>query len=320
MSDHSNAVRSAAAFESHRGYLTGLAYRMVGSVGEAEDLVQEAYLRWHDSAPESIASPRGWLTTVVTRLAIDHLRSARSRRESYVGPWLPEPLITDGATPASVTRQSVTSQASSPLARDPESNAQLAESLSTALLLVLETLAPVERAAYLLRVVFDTSYSELATILGRNEAACRQLVSRAQRRVVAQRPRVRLDEDEQTRLLERLTVAIAGGEADDVRQLLAEDAVLISDGGGQVQALKKPLQGARPIARFLVGIASRQESGTRAEVIGINGNVGLVVRRDGVPQVAMTFDAADDRITSLYLVRNPSKLARLVAGPSRSHN
>lgn len=300
LSDHETVKPSADAFETHRPALVGLAYRMIGSWSEAEDLVQEAFVRWHGAASAGIESPGAWLRTAVTRLAIDHLRSARVRRERYVGDWLPEPIVTDRL--------------------DPEAGAALAESLSMALLLVLDTLAPVERAAYLLRVVFDTPYSEIADALGRSEAACRQLVSCAQRRVRAGRPRATVDHSMRADLLADLMAAVSSGESSAVMAFLADDAILVSDGGGKARALNRPLQGARPIARFLVGAFAQAAADTvRVDPAIVNGAPGLVVwRGDGIETV-FTFESDSGRVTHIFAIRNPDKLAAVDMGRTPIH-
>ena len=232
---------SPETYESLRPLLFSIAYRMVGSVSEAEDIVQEAYLRHHRAVRESdteVQAPKAWLSAVTTRLAIDHLRSARVRRETYVGPWLPEPLMTDPAP-------------------DPSEQVELADSLSIAFLAVLESLSPVERAVYLLREVFGYGYDEIAGIVDRTEDNCRQLATRARRHVEAHRPRFAVPRERQEELTERFIEAVQTGDDDALVAMLAEDAVAYTDGGGKVRAAPRPIAGRDKVARFLTVTARR---------------------------------------------------------------
>src|SRR5919201_2733309 len=208
-----------------RPLLFSIAYRMIGSVSEAEDIVQEAFLRYHRAQPTDVENPKAYLSEVTTRVAIDHLRSARARREEYVGPWLPEPLLVDEHAP------------------DPSEQAELADSLSLAFLVLLERLSPVERAAFLLREVFDYPYDEIAEIIDRSEDNARQLVTRARRHVDEERPRFDADRRAQEELTERFMAATMDGDTEGLIELLAADVVAYTDGGGKVQAARKPLHG-----------------------------------------------------------------------------
>jgi RNA polymerase sigma-70 factor, ECF subfamily len=276
------------AFEAYRGQIFGLAYRMLGSAAEAEDVVQEAYLRWQAAPRDDVGAPRAFLARVVTNLAIDALTSARARREQYVGPWLPEPL---GAAAADDTG-----------AADPAS-------LSLAFLLLLERLSPLERAAYLLGEVFDHDHGEVAAILGRSEAACRQLLSRARRHVRAGRPRFPPSREQHQRLLAAFAQACASGDLDALRRLLADDAIACSDGGGKAAAALRPIHGADRVARFFVGL-SRKLGDRSVTIAEVNGETGLVVRGDGGVYAVATVEADGDRVRAVHVVVNPDKLRR----------
>jgi RNA polymerase sigma-70 factor (ECF subfamily) len=276
-----------------RPLATAVAYRMLGSRTEAEDVAQEAILRVHAAGPGSIRSPEAFVTTVATRLAIDHLRSARVRRERYVGPWLPEPVTSD------------------PLADGPAA-VELAESLSVAFLTLLESLGPVERAAFLLREVFGYGYDEVATVVGRSEPACRQIVARARRRVAEGRPRHVVDPAEHRRVLERFLAAARRGEVDELVAVLAEDVVLVSDGGATVRAARHPIVGRRRVAHFLRTVGPHVLERGRVEVGPVNGEPGFLVTVDGTVQVAGTIDVVDGRVAALRWVLNPDKLGWVV--------
>ena len=279
--------------EELRRHGFAVAYRMLGSVADAEDIVQEALLRLsrRDVPPDE---PMAWITTVTTRLAIDHLRLARARRESYSGPWLPEPVVEDAG--ARVER---------------------AESLSQAFLVVLEQLTPVERAAFLLRDVFDYDYATVAEIIGKREANARQLVTRARRRLDDSRPRFDADAELRRRLLERFLAAAEDGDLEGLEALLAEDAVLYSDGGGKAVAARLPIHGAAKVARFMAGTARlRRRVGTFAlHLVTVNGQPGRVLRApDGALWDVLSIDVADGRIRAVRIVRNPDKLAHVTTG------
>lgn len=277
-------------FESHRPRLLGLAYRMVGGWGEAEDLVQEAWLRWYDRRG-SVDDDAAWLTTVTSRLCLDHLRSARVRREEYVGTWLPEPIPTD--------TESV------------DGAALRADGLSYALLALLESLTPPERVAFVLREAFDADYSEVGRVLDRTEPACRQLVSRARRKLRRTTTTDRPDAEAiRTRLMESFERAVAG-DLGPLLGVLAPDAVLHSDGGGKVLAALKPIYGADKISRFFAGVLSKAPPGLRLEPRELNGEPALVVyARDEVLQT-FHLELKGDVVRSLYVVRNPDKLTRV---------
>ena len=281
---------ATAAFEEVRPRLFGVAYRMLGSVADAEDAVQEAFLRWASASPGEVREPAAWLTTVVTRICIDQLKSARARRERYVGPWLPEPLVGEVAAP------------------DVSEAAELSDSLSMAFLMVLESLTPTERAAFLLREVFGYEYGELAELLRTSEANARQLVHRAKGRVAERKQRFEADTEKQRDLLARFLFAVSTGEVGALVELLAEDAVLYTDGGGEVAAARRPIHGPDKISRFLTAIAKDMPPNTDSRVVDVNGAPGVLMQVDGKPWCVITADAAEGRLQSIYLILNPRKL------------
>jgi RNA polymerase sigma-70 factor (ECF subfamily) len=277
-------------FEENRPRLFGVAYRMLGSVADAEDVVQEAFLRWSTAAPEDVREPAAWLTTVVTRLCIDQLKSARARRERYVGPWLPEPLVAGAAVP------------------DGSEAAELSDTLSMAFLMVLESLTPTERAAFLLREVFAYRYGEIAELLRVSEANARQLVHRAKQRVAERRQRFEADEEKQRELLAKFLFASLTGEVEPIVELLAEDAVLYTDGGGEVKAARRPIAGPSKIARFVTAIARTIPEDNVTRVVEVNGAPGVVMESAGKAWCVITADAAEGKLQSIYIVMNPRKL------------
>jgi len=281
------------AFEAERPRLTGLAYRMLGSRAEAEDVVQDAWLRWHKTDRATIRVPAAWLTTAVTRLAIDRLRAAKSRRESYIGPWLPEPLVE-------------AADAGPPL------DDGLGE-ISMALLVVLERLTPAERAAFLLHDVFDYDYGEIAAALKRAEPACRQLVSRARKHVRAERPRFDADRGERERLLGAFVGAVQAGDLDALVALLADDATLISDGGGKATAALNPIEGATNVARFLLGVVGKAPADVQFRPVRVNGEPGMAAYIGGALQSVLTVAGDGARVIAVHIVVNPDKLARIGA-------
>ncbi len=276
-------------FEAHRSFLVGLAYRMLGSVAEAEDIVQDAYLRWAAADRTAIASPRAYLARIVARLCLDRMKSAVHRREQYVGTWLPEPLIGEPAA--------------EPLADD----------LSIALLMTLERLSPLERAAFLLHDVFDMDYSAIADVLDRSEPAVRQLATRGREHVRDERPRFSASDEERERLATAFQSAIASGDVDALARLLADDAVLYTDGGGKRQAALNPIYGRDKIVRFFVGVAAknlRAFGAPQIERAQINGLPGFVIRIANEPET-LALEIAGDHVVAIYAVRNPDKLGHL---------
>jgi RNA polymerase sigma-70 factor (ECF subfamily) len=291
----------SATFEPHRRRLLGLAYRMLGSMAEAEDAVQEAYLRWHDTDRDSVKEPQAFLMTTTTRICLDVLKSARVKREQYVGPWLPDP-ITDTASLA------------------PDAQTELAEDLSVALLLALDRLSPLERAAFLLHDVFDYSFSQVAAALGRNEAACRQLASRARTRVREARPKgltapraaSSAVDPKHAALLSAFISASRSGDTEALTRMLASDARIVTDGGGKVQAALNVIEGADRVAAFLVGTVRKgftDEMSVRFETV--NDLPGLfIVSPNGLVQTT-AFEFEGDVVKAIYVVRNPDKLRHL---------
>lgn len=287
-------------FESQRMSLVGLAYRMLGTLSDADDVMQEAYLRWTRVEPDSVENPGAFLRAVVTRLCIDHQRTMRARRETYVGPWLPEPIV-GGLNPLA------------------EERVEMAESLSMAFLVLLENLAPTERAAYLLRKVFEYDYAEIGGILEKTQANCRQMVHRAEERLRARRPRFDATPRETERLASEFLRACSTGDLDGLMNLLAEDAVLVSDGGGKAIAARRPIQGARNIARFLVGVTRKAPPGFVVEAAIVNGEPGHVARVNGQPTNIHAFEIVAGRITRLFIIRNPDKLTRFLPQSTSIH-
>jgi len=276
-------------FEVHRSFLTGLAYRMLGSIAEAEDVVQDAYMRWAQSDAAAIDHPRAYLARVTTRLCLDRLKSATARREQYVGTWLPEPIVAGPAEP-------------------------MADDLSIALLLTLERLSPLERAAFLLHEVFDMDYGDVASALGRSEEACRQLAARARQHVRDERPRFAPTDENREKLFSAFEAALTKGDVAGLTQLLADDAVLYADGGGKRSAALEPIRGKENILRLFADILTRRGLFLRDELerASINGLPGFVLRTaDGIQTTAL--EVRDDRIVALYTVRNPEKLRHLTS-------
>ncbi|HZO26922.1 MAG TPA: RNA polymerase sigma-70 factor [Chloroflexota bacterium] len=282
---------AVAVFAEERPKLFGVAYRMLGSVADAEDVIQETFLRWQEvmDAGTAVESPSAYLTTMVSRRCLDELRSARRRREEYVGEWLPEPLLEDDRL-------------------DPAATTELADSLSTAFLVVLEALSPGERAAFLLHDVFGYEYAELARILGRGEPACRQLVARARRRVAERRPRFDVSPEVHARLLNEFMYAATAGDVDGLVSLLAQDAVLTADGGGVVTAARNPIAGADRIARWSIGVLEKTQWNVSFEVATVNGLPGAVMRVDGTIYGVMSIEVRDGKIQNVYIQVNPAKL------------
>lgn len=270
---------------AHRPLLFSIAYRMLGRITEAEDMVQETFLRWHKQDPAEIREPKAWLTTAVTRLCIDQMRSARRQREEYVGVWLPEPVIPSDSTPA-----------------------DLADSLGTAFMMMLEELTPVERAAFLLREAFGHDYAAIAEITGKSESNCRQMVSRAKARLAkSEEPRPSSTEEAE-RLVREFLTACETGELQDLMSLLTDDAILYSDGGGVVRAAIWPIYGSNKISRMFLGLRERSIVGWQNRIVTIHSSPGVITRRrDGSINVT-TFAFEGDKLKAIYLVRNPHKL------------
>jgi RNA polymerase sigma-70 factor, ECF subfamily len=292
---------AAGSFEPHRRYLRGIAYRMLGSIAEAEDVVQDAFLRWYDVERAVVNEPRAYLARTMTRLCLDRLKAVRAQREQYVGTWLPEPLVTEAGGERT----------------DGSDGTTLADDLSVALLMTLERLSPLERAAFLLHEVFEMDYPGIAGVLERSEPACRQLAARARDHVRQEKPRFQPPEDAGVRLQAAFQAAVTGGDLDALARLLAEDAVFYSDGGGKRAAAGKPIRGREKILRFLAGIAGKWPGPLYMEPARINGLPGFVVRGpQGVETLALEIreqvgEQVGGQIVAMYGIRNPDKLRHL---------
>ncbi|MFD2261613.1 sigma-70 family RNA polymerase sigma factor [Lacibacterium aquatile] len=286
---------AAAAFEPLRRYLTGIAYRMLGSVSEAQDMVQEAYIRWHDVDRSAVTDPKPFLAKTVTRLCLDHLKSARSKRESYYGEWLPEPVL----------EQTVDG---------PDAILGRIEDVSVALMLALERLSPLERAAFILHDVFDMDFDEVAEVLGRTEVACRQLAARGRKHVRDNRPRFTVDADEGMRIARAFMMAAQKGDTAALQSLLAEDVRLHTDGGGIKAATLNIILGLAKVARFFAGIAKKAQAAIYSDLIyegTINGHPGFVTIESGDTLQSTALDVRDGKIVAIYIVRNPEKLSHI---------
>jgi RNA polymerase sigma-70 factor, ECF subfamily len=295
-----DADNAAGDFEPHRKHLRAMAYRMLGSRAEADDVVQDTWLRWHAADRASVEHPRAFLSRTVTHLCLDRLKSAQAQREVYVGAWLPEPLVDEDLH----------------FQPGPEAIHELANDLSFAFMLTLERLSPLERAAFLLHDVFDMAFSEVATTLGKSEAACRQLASRARANVHANRPAMKVTPEEEARLAMAFAGAIQNGDVAALARVLAEDAVFVSDGGGRVTAVPKPVHGGQKVAQVLIGFARFYSPAThRMRPARINGLPGAVVSTmDGeVIQTIALEPGAEGRIKAVYVMRNPDKLRGIAA-------
>ena len=281
-------IDGADPFVAHRNLLFTVAYEMLGSAADAEDVVQETWLRWADVDHQQVQEPRAYLVRIVTRQALNRLRTLSRRREDYVGEWLPEPLLT---------------------APDVAEDVELADSVSMAMLTVLETLGPTERAVFVLREVFDLPYDEIATAVGKTSAAVRQIATRARNHVAARRPRVEVDRAEQQAVVESFLAAVQGGDLQTLLDSLAPDVVLLADHGGVAQAIRKPLHGSEPVARLLANFATFAPDGV-IEPVWINGSLGARIDARG-EVTAISLEIEDGRISRILVVRNPAKLTSL---------
>jgi RNA polymerase sigma-70 factor (ECF subfamily) len=294
-------MESGEAYRELRPLLFSIAYRMVGSVSEADDIVQDSFLRFHRALREGtqVESPKAYLSAVTTRLAVNHLRSARVRRERYVGTWLPEPLLTDATD-------------------DAAQHAETADSVSMAFLVLLESLSPVERAVFLLREVFGYGYDEIAGVVGKTEDNCRQLAARARRHVAARKPRFEASRRQRDELARRFLAAVEEGDTEGLVGVLAADAVLYGDGGGKAPAIAAPIHGRQRVARFLLGLGRQaRRAGTQLRPAVINGQPGaLGFDPDGRLLGALCLDIADGQVQTVRSIVNPDKLRHLgpVAG------
>ncbi|MEU5330688.1 RNA polymerase sigma factor SigJ [Streptomyces parvus] len=282
-------------FEEHRPVLTGVAYRMLGRVADAEDVVQDAWLRWAAAGREDVREPRAFLVRITTRLAIDRLRHLRSRRETYPGPWLPEPVVTDFG----------------PTLPDTAERAVLAESVSLAVLVVLESLSPLERAVFVLREAFGFPYAEIATALDRTEAAVRQLAGRARRHVEERKPRYDVDPAERRDLTERFLAAASGGGIEQLLALLAPDVRLVADGGGKAKAALRVIETADKVGRFLFAVADEVDPDGEVRVVELNGGPAVVFFTGGKADTVFQIEVSQGVIQCAYIIRNPDKLSGL---------
>lgn len=289
-------MNDISAFEQYRPHLLGIAYRMLGEWAAAEDVVQEAWIKWQ--AAEDIRDPYAWLSTVTVRLSLDALRAVRSRRENYVGPWLPEPIVPDDMRAIET----------------PDKRAELASDLSLALLHVLERLSPEERAAFILHDAFDCEYEDIAGILGKTEPACRKLVSRARERVKSDRPRHVVSKEQHSEMLGRFMQAVVSNDPAQLAAVLAPDVVFYSDGGGVKPAALLPIFGAEKVNRLIYGLLGKSDVFAAPEYafIEINGRPGFLILGDSEIQAAFTIESDGEKITAIYALRNPEKLGRLV--------
>ena len=296
-----------STFTAHRPMLVGVAYRLLGSIGDAEDVVQEAWLRWARVDVDTVENPAAFLVRVVTRLALDRLRRVAARRETYVGPWLPEPVRTDGAMIAGAATAGA----------DPAAEAERAASVSLAMLVVLETLSPLERTVFVLHEAFAYDYGEIAEILDRSTAAVRQLAHRAREHVAARRPRFPADPAARRAATDRFLHATLSGDVAALTELLAPDATLWPDGGGKVRAPLRPIHGADKIARFFAGIGTTPlEPGSTIGIVEVNGAPAVLLEGPAGPVLVLQVDLDDDgRVADVRLIGNPDKLSGLRARP-----
>jgi RNA polymerase sigma-70 factor (TIGR02957 family) len=293
-------VTDAEVFEAHRDLMFAVAYRMLGTIADAEDAVQDAWLRWSAAPRADVADPRAYLAKIVTNTALNRLRSARSRREAYIGPWLPEPLLTEAGP-------------------DAAERAELAESVSVAMLVVLESLTPEERAVFVLREVFGFGHAEIGAALGRSAPAVRQLAHRARGHVQARRPRFDVDWNQQREVTDRFLAAAAGGDIEALMTVLAPDVTLLTDGGGKARAALRPITGNRKVARWLVGVVGRPFMGVPVSDMSvaaaeINGSPGTLITAGDRAIAALTLAVSGGRVTAIQLLANPDKLTAITAG------
>lgn len=284
------------SFETYRAYLFSIAYRMLGTTMDAEDMVQETYVRYRATPPEVITSPKAFLTTILTRLCMDQLHLARRQRETYLGPWLPEPIGDAAALEAA----------------NPEERVDAEESVSLAFMVLMEQLQPVERAVFLLREVFDYDYADIATFLGKSEMACRQAFSRARKRLVDHRPRFPASRETHRQMLESFLQAVQSGDMDALMQVLSEDVTLWADGGGKIKgAATRPVFGSAAVARFSIGTKRFVPEGSRVEIADVNREPAIVIRGDTGVYLVLTIEVEAQRIRTIRVVANPEKLTHV---------
>ncbi|MBV8475082.1 MAG: RNA polymerase sigma-70 factor [Acidobacteria bacterium] len=300
----SDALRRQArieAFSQHRALLFSIAYQMLGSAADAEDILQETFIRWQQAAEQEVHSPRAFLVTILSRLCIQYLESARVKREEYVGEWLPEPVLTGDRS-------------------DPSWTSQMQESLSMAFLLLLEQLTPAERAAFLLYEVFEYDYGDIANILGKSEPNCRQLVRRARQYVTSGRPRFTATPEEHRRLLDEFLAAASSGDMQSLIALLSDEVVLYSDGGGKQRAALNPIHGPDHVARFLIGARHKTQAGVTSRIEEVNGQPTIVYSPpSGGVGCTISVQISGGLIRNIYVVTNPDKLGRLGKASFREH-
>ncbi len=288
-----------ATFTEHKPLLFGIAYRMLGSVAEADDMVQETWLRWQRQDEAEVQSPKAWLVSTITRLCIDQLRSARRKREEYYGVWLPEPLVESSE-------------------RTPRDSAALADSLGMAFMLMLEALSPVERAVFLLREVFDYDYPDISRIVGKSEANCRQIVRRAKASLPkTAEPAATPPDARASEVVQRFLAAARSGNVQELLAVLTEDATLYTDGGGRIAATGRPIVSADHVSRFFAGIRRKAKAPAEVRLARINGQDGALILQNGRLDRTMVFELRGDRVAAIYMVRNPDKLQHLPNPPAR---
>jgi RNA polymerase sigma-70 factor (ECF subfamily) len=298
MPDSVNVAGSVEEFENYRSLMFGIAYRMLGSAAEAEDIVQETYLRYRAVPPETVVSPKAFLSTIVTRLCLNQLQSARVQRETYIGPWLPEPLMTENDPYRAMT-----------------GGTMLHESISMAFLVLLEQLTPLERAVFLLREVFEYEYGEIAEITGKEEAACRQLFSRAKKHIADNRPRFKPDQEAHRRLLDRFLRAVGLGDMDGLLRLLGDDVTMWADGGGKARgAATRPLHGPEVVARFVIGSTRLPTENYSAEIREVNGEPAVVLRTEQRVFAVLLIEEEAGLVKAIRAIGNPDKLAGVKGG------
>lgn len=284
------------SFETYRSYLFAIAYRILGSAMDAEDMVQETYLRYQTALPQSLHSLKAYLTTILVRLCVDQLQLARRKREQYVGPWLPEPILTEEI----------------PEAADPQERVEKEESISLAFLILLEQLQPFERAVFLLREVFEYEFAEIARMLEKSEAACRRSFSRAKQHLVAQRPRFQPAKETHQQLLTSFLQAMTTGETTALTNLLAEQVTFWADGGGKVKgAPRRPLAGRLAVVRFFLGTKRLWPPDARAELGEVNGQPALIVLTGEKAFSVLVLDVEQEQIQTIWVIANPDKLTRV---------
>ena len=287
-----NETGETDTFNNYRNYLFAIAYRMLGSAMDAEDMVQETFLRWQNRSEAEIESPKSYLAAIITRLCIDQLRSAQVQRETYVGSWLPEPILMEST-------------------QNSEGMVAMSESISMAFMLLLESLSPTERAVYLLREIFDYEYREIAQIVDKSEANCRQIVRRAKQHIKNGRPRFQTTPAEQQHLLLEFTQACLNGDLTGLMAVLADDVVEYSDGGGKVSAATRPIHGADRVARFTLGILKKAPPNMTQQFGMVNGEPAIIAFIENEPIVVMVFEIGNGRIQNIYTINNPDKLQRI---------